>query len=58
VTLQGERGIDPGEEVTGAAQALAAGGGAAVFSGVVDDGDGEIVLTLELSEVAKDGGDV
>ncbi len=57
VTAQGEGGIDPGEEVSGAAQALAAGG-AAVLAGVVDDHDGEVVGALQLAQVAEDGGDV
>jgi hypothetical protein len=58
VTLQGKSGIDPCEEVRGAAQTLSAGGGAAVLAGVVDDDDGEVELPLELTEVAENGGNV
>src|SRR3972149_5106695 len=39
-------------------RALAAGHGAAVLAGVVDDGDGEVVGALQLAQVAEDRGDI
>jgi hypothetical protein len=49
LAVQGKGGIDPGEEVSGASEGLASVDGAAVFAGVVDDGDGEVVLPLKLA---------
>jgi hypothetical protein len=57
LTTQGERGVDPGEEVTGSAQVLAAGG-AAVLARVVDDGEGQVVGALQLAQISEDGGDI
>ena len=54
---EGERSVDPGEEVAGSAEALTAGGGA-VLAGVMHDDDGKLVRTLELAEIAEHGGDV
>ncbi len=57
LTADGEGGVDPGEEVSRAAQALATGM-AAVLAGMVDDHEGEVVGSLEFAQVAEDGGDV
>ncbi|MHC4867262.1 MAG: hypothetical protein ACYTEX_24570 [Planctomycetota bacterium] len=41
-----EAGIDPGVQIGRASKGLSRVGGGAIFAGMVDEGDGEIVLSL------------
>ena len=51
-----EERVGPGEEVAGAAQALAGLAAGAALAGVVHDDDGHVVGALELAQVPEHGG--
>ena len=53
-----ERRVEPCMEVAGAAEGLAEDGTAAVLAGVMDDDDGQVVLSLQVSQVREQARDV
>ncbi|MEJ7604483.1 MAG: hypothetical protein WKG01_41895 [Kofleriaceae bacterium] len=58
VPPQVEERVGPGEEIAGAAEALAGSTGGSVLACVMDDDDRDIERALKLAEVAEQGGDL
>lgn len=58
VTAEKEVAVAPGVELRRAAQSLAVAEASGALLGVVDDDDGEMMLTLEMAQKGEQGSDL